>query len=119
MDDMKKYITTLKNETTKLKEILNSKDQLLADKSGLNREIVALNKQISLLTHENAQLKLTMENTHTKEKSLSDHIARLEKKVEEERVEASKIRLNIESRISQPQNNQNIELEHSLAKLAA
>jgi predicted RNase H-like nuclease (RuvC/YqgF family) len=49
--ELKKYIENLKAETLRLKEILNSKDQLLSDKANLNREIVNLNKQISQLSH--------------------------------------------------------------------
>jgi hypothetical protein len=37
MEEMKKYITSLKGETNKLRDILTSKDQLLADKAGLNK----------------------------------------------------------------------------------
>jgi hypothetical protein len=53
---------------------LTAKDQLLADKAGLNKEVVGLNRQISTLTHENAQLKLRLESIQSKEIALTQQI---------------------------------------------
>jgi|JI8StandDraft_1071087.scaffolds.fasta_scaffold1102759_1 ClpP class serine protease len=100
---MKRYISTLRTETNKLREVLASKDQLLADKSGLNKEVVAQNRQIAALTHDNAQLKLLVEGAQAKEATLLDTIRRLEIKVEEERQEAVKLKQSFsDSRLFSP-----------------
>ncbi len=35
--ELRKYVENLKGETARLRDVLNSKDQLIADKSNLNK----------------------------------------------------------------------------------